>query len=268
MLTKASTYKLMNLMQFDALRCRPATRRLALHCLVLGNAHAIACLWPAVVDELRFRHWEAAAPLPRMDAPKAAAHRPHGTAGGNIGARAGPFASAKEANPDTPTSSSPITAGFAPPAGPARPDLSACLLHQKLQMLDFCIFQNQSQDRNAGADSTRCRLLAAEGAALPHAGDAAQVRPQGAQQLAGPSGRVSRGSSPALDRANSDSGSGYGSCEEGNDSWEALGVAGTLPGCTLARHPDRLLRVPITQVCLCLPDSFVEITLGKPSAGT
>lgn len=41
-------------------------RRLALHSLVFSNARAVALLWSRFVRELRFQHWEALTPLPRM----------------------------------------------------------------------------------------------------------------------------------------------------------------------------------------------------------
>jgi hypothetical protein len=40
--------------------------RLALHALRLGNPRAIAMLWTKFLRELRFAHWEAHVPLPRM----------------------------------------------------------------------------------------------------------------------------------------------------------------------------------------------------------
>jgi hypothetical protein len=69
-----------------------------------------------MVRELRFAQWEARAPLPRMKATGTAQQQ-------------GP-------NSHWGTSVLASMAGGMPDA----PDLSACLLHQKLQMLNCCIF--------------------------------------------------------------------------------------------------------------------------------
>ena len=43
-------------------------RRLALHAMVFSNPRAVAMLWNRFVREVRFAHWEACTPLPRMAA--------------------------------------------------------------------------------------------------------------------------------------------------------------------------------------------------------
>ena len=75
---------------------------LALHSLEFSNARAIAELWSRFVRELRFRYWDTGRELPRMTSATDAAKqdKEHGLVG---------------------------------------PDLSCCLLHQKLQLLDLCI---------------------------------------------------------------------------------------------------------------------------------
>ena len=68
-----------------------------------------------MLRELRFAHWEALVPLPRME-PQGAAHE----GGPNGHWQAGVLAQQAGASPDA-------------------PDLKACVLHQKLQMLNCCI---------------------------------------------------------------------------------------------------------------------------------
>ena len=69
-----------------------------------------------MVRELRFAQWEARAPLPRMKATGIAQQN-----GPNSHWGASVLASMAGGMPDA-------------------PDLAACLLHQKLQMLNCCIF--------------------------------------------------------------------------------------------------------------------------------
>ena len=69
-----------------------------------------------LVRELRFARWEARAPLPRMKTERGACLR-----GPNSHWQASVLAE--------------MAGGM-----PGAPDLGACILHQKLQMLDCCIF--------------------------------------------------------------------------------------------------------------------------------
>ena len=53
-----------------------ALGRMAMHAMTFGNARAVAILWQRFVREVRFAHWEACQPLPRMqlDQPRCALH--------------------------------------------------------------------------------------------------------------------------------------------------------------------------------------------------
>jgi len=82
------------------------TTRLALHAMRLGNPRATAMLWDKFTRELRFAHWEPAIQLPRtFSAPT--------REGGSFGIDESP--------------------------GVLCPDLSCCLLEQKVQLLQMCI---------------------------------------------------------------------------------------------------------------------------------
>ena len=76
---------------------------LALHSLEFSNARAVAELWSRFVRELRFRYWDTGRELPRM------------------------------------TSATDAVVKEEKGEGLVGPDLSCCLLHQKLQLLDLCI---------------------------------------------------------------------------------------------------------------------------------
>ncbi|GAX79307.1 hypothetical protein CEUSTIGMA_g6748.t1 [Chlamydomonas eustigma] len=100
----------------DAVHCKLQYKRtaplgsllsqLALHCLVFGNARAIAELWRRAIRVLRTECWEECQPLPRM--------------------------------PDTKSQQ-----GVLADKQVANPDQSSCLLHQKLQMLQLCIHRRK-----------------------------------------------------------------------------------------------------------------------------
>lgn len=76
-----------------------------------------------MVRELRFAQWEAHQPLPRMKAQRGAQQQ----RGPNSHWWAGVLAGRAGGLPDA-------------------PDLRACILHQKLQMLDCCIFLSRHPD--------------------------------------------------------------------------------------------------------------------------
>ena len=87
--------------------------RLSLHALRLGNPRAIAMLWTKFLRELRFAHWEANVPLPRMEIPS---EQPTKIKNG--------------CDDDT-------------------IDVDYCMTHQKLQLLDLSIrskMQNQAEN--------------------------------------------------------------------------------------------------------------------------
>lgn len=86
--------------------------RLSLHALRLGNPRAIATLWTKFLRELRFAHWEASVPLPRMQSPSEQPAKNHGCDDDTV-------------------------------------DVQYCITHQKLQILDIAIRSKmQSQTEN------------------------------------------------------------------------------------------------------------------------
>lgn len=179
---------------------------------MLGNAHAVAILWPTFIDELRFRYWDSSALVPRMaDGTPAQNSCQHGdsksnaaadgTHSGHMGsdiADARPGRNLAGSDPASPqvnqsaaashsnrsqndcAASSGHSSGRSAPAaegarnassvkdsesqasssgwkvlgGPSRPDLSASLLHQKLQMLNVCIFRG-----SVGGSAVRSHLV-------------------------------------------------------------------------------------------------------------
>ncbi len=87
--------------------------RLALHTLRLGNPRAIAMLWTKFLRELRFAHWEASVPLPRMEKKET-----------SMEAAAVVAADVSNEHAATPKEIR---------------DLQYCVLHQKLHLLDMSI---------------------------------------------------------------------------------------------------------------------------------
>ena len=86
-----------------------------------------SCHWRRMMRELRFAHWEALQPLPRMEGS-------HSSSSSRDGARAQHHNKHWEAL-KLPVRRSPDQASSLPHA----PDAGAGLLHQKLQMLDCCM---------------------------------------------------------------------------------------------------------------------------------
>lgn len=83
--------------------------RVALHALVLGNERAVALLWAKFLRDVRFMHWEKKVPLPRMMMKQMKAARREEDDGDVV-------------------------------------DTRCCLIHQKLQLLQYCI--NVINDNN------------------------------------------------------------------------------------------------------------------------
>ena len=88
--------------------------RVALHALQFGNVRAVAILWRRFVRELRFAHWDRGVPLPRMGRES-------------------------EVSDDDSAHDPALD----------QPDVSACPLHQMLQLLDACIRRRKVASRAA-----------------------------------------------------------------------------------------------------------------------
>ena len=87
--------------------------RVALHAMQFGNVRAVAMLWQRFVREVRFAHWDRGVPLPRAE------------------------------NSENSANDFPETA----------PDVLACVLHQKLQMLNACIHRRVARREAEFAES-------------------------------------------------------------------------------------------------------------------
>ena len=92
--------------------------RVALHALCFGNVRAVAVLWRRFVREIRFAHWDRGVPLPRMDV---------------------------ETDPEAPTREGERDGDVDSDEEETRvlvreaPDVRACLIHQKLQLINACV---------------------------------------------------------------------------------------------------------------------------------
>jgi hypothetical protein len=88
-----------------------------------------------MVRELRFAHWEALEPLPRMEAASGS-----GSTGESSGAGGAGSLQSRNSLWEALLPPPAHAAGLRQGRPPAAPDLAAGLLHQKLQMLDCCIW--------------------------------------------------------------------------------------------------------------------------------
>jgi len=216
--------------------------RLALHCLALGGgAMGAAALWRSLVSELRARFWDAGRLLPRLPAvagapddgsaapPAAATSSGRGGGAGRAGGKGGKAGGSTDG-------------GLA--GGPPPPDLSAGLLHQKLQMLNVCIFRRgmRSATVRLHAAHNAADAAAAAGAAAAAAGVSTPAQPP-------PSAAAGRAAVPEGAAAAEEGSEEYASAGEDADvGWEPVGVLGPLPGgACLLHHPGRPLSVPVTQ---------------------
>ena len=126
---------------------------MALHALQFGNVRAVAMLWQRVVREFRFAHWDRGVPLPRMDTGTRCTSSGGGGSGGNnrsVGVVTGEvegWGTRTEGGISRVSVASTSITGVVA-AGEERtetaeeevvPDILACLLHQKLQLLNVCI---------------------------------------------------------------------------------------------------------------------------------
>ena len=91
--------------------------RVALHAMQFGNVRAVAMLWQRFVREVRFAHWDRGVPLPRAEN--------------------------SDENSENSGNDFPETA----------PDVLACVLHQKLQMLNACIHRRVARREAEFAES-------------------------------------------------------------------------------------------------------------------
>jgi len=131
--------------------------RLALHCMTFGNARAIALLWHRFVDEVRLRFWEDRALLPRMPSGHGAGAGSYQEAAGGFGGSCpseGPMGHLRrhprqrEGQGDRDA----VARRHAAVGGPPAPDHAACLIHQKLQMLNVCIFRRSVRPQHPPRD--------------------------------------------------------------------------------------------------------------------
>lgn len=125
--------------------------RFTLHALALGSPRAVAELWSRFVSTLRLTYWEQLQPLPRMrleqqqqGSSKAGGKNGIGGSGSNGGGGSNGGSSGPSGHPSRPEA----------------PNLELCLLHQKLQLLDLCIYlqgqrQQAQQDGGLGEQQGR-----------------------------------------------------------------------------------------------------------------
>lgn len=223
--------------------------RLALHVLLFGNARAVVLLWRRLVSELRLAYWEEGRPLPRMPAGAPAAASQNGAPG------------------------SAAAAGSAA-AEPPPLDLGACLLQQKLQLLNVCIARRSNGSaRKPPAQHPSLASLRSFSAisSSPSSSEYGECQEEGEEGAAAGEGEA-EGDEPwvsADDAAASSAAdgveaaappqeagsSGAAGCEPAGlgSGTEAVpqAVAGVVAGTALAHYPDRPLRIPLSQVCTC-----------------
>ena len=151
--------------------------RLALHCGTFGNARAIAILWKRFIEAVRLQHWEERALLPRMPATAAVA----------TGAQGSGVASSSSSTSGTSARLSGAGAAtWEGLGGPPPPDLDACLLQQKLQMLNACIFRSGLRHARRTTSSSAMGMFSSSAAAAA----GAAVGGAGSDHLHGLNGRV------------------------------------------------------------------------------
>jgi Rab3 GTPase-activating protein catalytic subunit len=124
--------------------------RVALHALVFGNARAVATLWRRFVREIRFAHWDRGVALPRT-----------GGVGFEAGRRRRFFGAREERAPEDHR-----THAAEEEEDPEETawrdecvDVRACLVHQKIQLIDACIRRRKqkSVDEYERSDAARER---------------------------------------------------------------------------------------------------------------
>ena len=236
--------------------------RFTLHALALGSPRAVAELWSRFVSTLRLTYWEQLQPLPRMrleqqqqGSSKAGGKNGIGGSGSNGGGGSNGGSSGPSGHPSRPEA----------------PNLELCLLHQKLQLLDLCIYlqgqrQQAQQDGGLGEQQGRPGSQSAlDWEASWGDGDSSSGREQQPHSPASSSSSyhsARAGSEASLSpvrerqqqhrqrqqqtadeqpRSNGDATAGELAAAE------ARGAVGVLPGATLHLHPDRPLRIPAVQ---------------------
>ena len=124
--------------------------RVALHALVFGNARAVATLWRRFVREIRFAHWDRGVALPRT-----------GGVGFEAGRRRRFFGAREERAPEdhrthaAEEEEDPEETAFRDECV----DVRACLVHQKIQLIDACIRRRKQKavDEYERSDAARER---------------------------------------------------------------------------------------------------------------
>ena len=121
--------------------------RVALHALVFGNARAVATLWRRFVREIRFAHWDRGVALPRTGGVGFEASRRR-----FFGARSGV---PEDHHSEKKEAEDPEEAAYRDECV----DVRACLVHQKIQLIDACIRRRKqkSVDEYERSDAARER---------------------------------------------------------------------------------------------------------------
>lgn len=143
--------------------------RIALHALVLGNPRAVAVLWRRLVREIRFAHWDRGVVLPRVGGfgcEQRAARRRRGkfpqknsdekkTLSENSGAK-----KTEDSNNSSDDETEDDTA--AKVFMDEQVDQNACLLHQKIQLINACIRRRRvnSENERKASDAAREKAIA------------------------------------------------------------------------------------------------------------
>jgi Rab3 GTPase-activating protein catalytic subunit len=133
--------------------------RIALHALVLGNPRAVAVLWRRLVREIRFAHWDRGVVLPRVGGfgceQRAARRRRGKFPQKNSGAK-----KTEDSNNSSDDETEDDTA--AKVFMDEQVDQNACLLHQKIQLINACIRRRgvNSENERKASDAAREKAIA------------------------------------------------------------------------------------------------------------
>ena len=117
--------------------------RVAMHALCFGNVRAVAVLWRRFVREIRFAHWDRGVSLPRVDV-----GGDYVGSGTDVGSRTDSGLATSDAAVDSSDAAVDSSDGAVDSSVDSdekrvlvleAPDVRACLIHQKLQLINACI---------------------------------------------------------------------------------------------------------------------------------